>query len=47
MFIAALFIIDRNWKQPRYPIKNVVDLHSGVLLDCLKNNNKILKFAGK
>ena len=37
MFIAALFIIARSWKEPRYPstkewIKNVVHLHNGVLL---------------
>ena len=38
MFIAALFIIARNWKEPRCPTreewiqKNVVHLHSGVLL---------------
>jgi hypothetical protein len=38
MFIAALFIIARSWKEPRYPSteesiqKNVVHLHNGVLL---------------
>ena len=37
MFIAALFIIARTWKQPRCPsadewIRNVVHIHNGVLL---------------
>jgi hypothetical protein len=39
MFIAALFIIARSWKEPRCPSteewiqkKNVVYLHNGVLL---------------
>jgi hypothetical protein len=38
MFIAALFIIARSWKQPRCPsteeigTENVVHLHNGVLL---------------
>jgi hypothetical protein len=37
MFIAAVFIIARSWKQPRCPsteewIQNLVHLHNGVLL---------------
>ena len=38
MFIAAIFIIARSWKQPRCPSieewikKNVIHLHNGVLL---------------
>ena len=37
MFMAALFIIARTWKQPRCPstdkwIRNVVHIHNGVLL---------------
>jgi hypothetical protein len=34
MFIAALFIIARSWKEPRCPSteENVVHLHNGVLL---------------
>jgi hypothetical protein len=38
MFLAALFIIVRSQKEPRYPLteewiqKNVVHLHNGVLL---------------
>ena len=39
MFIAALFIIARSWKEPRWPLKvgmdteNVVYLHNGILLN--------------
>ena len=42
MFVAALFIIARSWKEPRCPSteewiqKNVVHLHNGVLLSYLK-----------
>jgi hypothetical protein len=42
MFIAALFIIAKSWKEPRCPsnrgmdTKNVVHLHKGVLLSYLK-----------
>jgi hypothetical protein len=38
MFIAALFVIARSWKEPRCPstggmdAENVVHLHNGVLL---------------
>jgi hypothetical protein len=38
MFLAALFIVARSWKEPRCPSteewiqKNVVHLHNGVLL---------------
>ena len=38
MFIAALFIIARTWKQPRYPSADgmdkeaVVHIHNGILL---------------
>ena len=34
MFIAALFIIARTWKQPRCPSdkKDVVHRHNGILL---------------
>ena len=36
MFIAALFVITRNWKQPRCPMteeyRDVVHLHNGILL---------------
>ena len=38
MFIAALFIITRSWKEPRCPSteewiqKNLIHLHNGVLL---------------
>jgi hypothetical protein len=41
MFIAASFVIARNWKQPRYPsteewIKNITYLHNGILIPLLK-----------
>jgi len=42
MFIAALFIIVRSWKEPRCPLReewiqrNVVHLHNGVLLSYQK-----------
>ena len=32
MFIAALFIIARTWKQPRCPSADEVQIHNGVLL---------------
>ena len=50
MFIAALFVIARTWKQPRcfsteeWIKKNVVHLHNGRLLSSKKKND-ILKFA--
>ena len=48
MFVAALFMIARTWKQPRCPsteewIKNVVHLHNGILLR--SKISDILKFA--
>jgi hypothetical protein len=51
MFIAALFVIARNWKQHRCPSteewikKNVVQLHSGILFS--NNNKDITNSAGK
>jgi hypothetical protein len=41
MFIAAIFIIARSWKQPRslnrgVDTENVVNLHNGILLSYLK-----------
>jgi hypothetical protein len=41
MFIAALFIIARSWKEPRCPsteewIQKIVHLHNGVLLSSYK-----------
>jgi hypothetical protein len=49
MFIAALFIIARSWKEPRCHstenvYKNVVHLHNGVLLSY---NNDYMKFLSK
>lgn len=34
MLIAALFIIARNWKQPKWPATQEVYLHNGVLVSC-------------
>ncbi|EGW04078.1 Glycoprotein-N-acetylgalactosamine 3-beta-galactosyltransferase 1 [Cricetulus griseus] len=50
LLIEALFIIARNWKQPRCPStevdkENVINLHNGVLLSCYKSD--IMTFAGK
>ena len=50
MFIAALFVITRTWKQsntpqPKMDNNNVVYLHNGILHS--RENNGILKFAGK
>ena len=44
MFIAALFIIARTWKQPRCPSADewdkeaVVHIHHGILLSIKKNS---------
>ena len=50
MFIAALFVITRTWKQPKCPWRmdkrNVLHLHNAVLHSGGKNND-ILKFVGK
>ena len=50
MFIAALFIIARSWKEPRCPSteewnQKMVHLHNGILLSYLKN--EFMKFLGK
>ena len=47
MFIAALFVIARTWKQPKCPStdkENEVHLHNGVLH---LRKNDILNFSGK
>ena len=50
VFIAALFVIARTWKQPKCPSteeldkENVVHLHNGVLHG---RKNDILKFVDK
>jgi hypothetical protein len=51
MFIAALFIIDRSWKEPRCPSKEeqiqkmwyiyIMEYYSAI------KNNELLKFLGK
>ena len=49
MFIVALFIAARNWKDHSCALqkmnKNVECLNNGVLLNCIKND--IMKFAVK
>ena len=51
MFIAALFIIARSWKQPRLSLnvrmdtENVVYIHNGVYTEI--KNNEVMKFSGK
>ena len=51
MFIAALFVIARSWKQPRCPsteewIKKMWRIYTMEYYSAEKNN-RILKFAGK
>ena len=51
MFIAALFIIARNWKQPRCPsieewIKKIWYIYTVGYYSAVKNKN-IMKFADK
>ena len=52
MFISALFIIARTWKQPRCPtneewIKKIWYIYTTQYYSVVKNSNDILKFAGK
>jgi hypothetical protein len=51
MFIVALFIIVKLWKQPRCPttdewIKNGIFIYNGILYSASKKT-EILSFAGK
>ena len=51
MFIAALFVIARHWKQPRFPsmeewIDKMWHIYTMEYYSVEKNNG-ILKFAGK
>ena len=51
MFIAALFIIARNWKQPRCPsteewIKKMWYIYTMEYYSAIKNKS-IMKFVGK
>ena len=51
MFIAALFVIFRSWKQPRYPmteewIQNMWFIYTVENYFTIKNED-ILSFAGK
>jgi len=45
MFIAALFIIARNWKQSRCPStkENVVHLHNEILFSYLKQHHELCR----
>jgi hypothetical protein len=50
MFIAALFIIARIWKQPRYPlqgewIQKLWYIYTMEYYSAIKNND-FMKFAG-
>ena len=51
MFIAAMFIIDRSWKQPRYPSieKWVQKMCYTYTIECYSTikNNDFKKFAHK
>jgi hypothetical protein len=51
IFIAALFIIARSWKEPRCPsteewIQNTWDIYTIEYSSAIKNN-KFMKFLGK
>jgi hypothetical protein len=51
MFIAALFIIARSWKEPRYPsteewIQKMWYIYTMEHYSAIKNNN-FMKFLGK
>ena len=51
MFIAALFIITRSWKEPRCPsteewIQKMRYIHTMEYYSAIKNN-EIMKFLGK
>jgi hypothetical protein len=51
MFIAALFIIARNWKQPRYPstkewIQKIWFIYTIKYCSAIKNNTS-MDFVGK
>jgi hypothetical protein len=51
MFIAALFIIARSWKEPRYPsteewIQKMWYIYTMGYYSAIKNN-EIMKFLGK
>ena len=51
MFIVAIFVIARSWKQPRYPkteewIQNMWFMYTVGYYQAIKNED-ILRFAGK
>jgi hypothetical protein len=52
MFLAALFIIARNWKQPRCPsteewVKKMWYIYIMDYCSAAVKNNDIMRFAGK
>ena len=52
IFIAALFVIDRTWKQPKCPltkewIKKMWYIYTMEDYYTAEENNDILRFAGK
>ena len=51
MFIAALFIVDRSWKEPRCPsteewIQKIWYIYTVEFYSAIKNN-QLMKFSGK
>ena len=46
MFIAALFIIARSWKEPRCPSTGGIDVENVEYYSAIKNN-EFIKFSGK
>jgi hypothetical protein len=51
MFIAAIFIIDRSWKQPRYPstdewMQKMWYIYTMEYYSAIKNND-FVKFRGR
>jgi hypothetical protein len=52
MFIAALFIIARTWKEPRYPsteewIQKMCYIYTMEYYSAIKKNDEFLKFLSK
>jgi hypothetical protein len=51
LFIAAIFIIARSWKEPRYPsteewIQKMWCIYTTEYYSAIKNN-EVIKFTGK
>ena len=47
MFIAALFIIARSWKEPHMPLNRGMDTENVVHLHSAIKKNEFMKFLGK